>query len=161
LLFRRWIGFSEDDAISNRRRRKYRRQDRIPCQRVEDNAFHLGGRIARVVFGAPAENPRRFRIEFRLWNNPKNVLTPFGELRRIARAPRFVRSAPELRLTLFRGVTASERLRSHTQKTFSENFDQEISETNDEREKRLKHKLTPTPTRIFFGVLLSASTCRR
>jgi hypothetical protein len=36
-----WIGFSEDDASIVEGARFIWRQNRIVCQRVEDNAFHL------------------------------------------------------------------------------------------------------------------------
>jgi hypothetical protein len=46
----RWFGFSEDDGKRDLRRRKYnRRQSRIGCQRVEDNAFHRESRRAQFL----------------------------------------------------------------------------------------------------------------
>jgi len=50
-----WIGFSEEDAIrySPKAQKSAPRPSGILCQRVEDNAFHLG---TGVVFGAFAED---------------------------------------------------------------------------------------------------------
>ena len=43
-----WIGFSEDDASIAERARFIWRQNRIVCQRVEDNAFHLVYQLSAV-----------------------------------------------------------------------------------------------------------------
>lgn len=40
-ISQRWIGFSEDDAQANRRRRGYQATEPLDFQRVEDNVFHL------------------------------------------------------------------------------------------------------------------------
>jgi hypothetical protein len=43
-----WIGFSEDDASIAEDARFIWRQNRIVCQRVEDNAFHLVYQLSAV-----------------------------------------------------------------------------------------------------------------
>ena len=62
-MSQRWIGFSEDDAQANRRRRGYQATEPLDFQRVErkapweprsfteDNAFHLAlGAFVREYF---------------------------------------------------------------------------------------------------------------
>src|SRR6266550_4412193 len=51
----RWIGFSEDDGLIDRRRRRYDQaaEPQLVTQRVEDNPFHLYARACGASRIAP------------------------------------------------------------------------------------------------------------